>query len=72
MTTVEVVGNKPRLHCRDCPFSTMDAQAFSDHVEVCPVNPVTSHDYRDRVPKLEVVEPLEERVERADEGGRVY
>lgn len=41
MTTVEVESNKPRLQCRDCPFSTMNVQEFSDHIEVCPVDPVT-------------------------------
>lgn len=41
MTTVEVESNKPRLQCRDCPFNTMSVKEFSDHIEVCPVDPVT-------------------------------
>lgn len=47
MTTVEVESNKPSLQCRDCAFSTMSVQEFSDHIETCPVNPV-SHPKEDR------------------------
>lgn len=28
------------VHCRDCDYKTLSAVEFSEHVRVCPINPI--------------------------------
>lgn len=37
---VEVEKPKQEFACKDCPFVGATASEFTDHVRVCPVNPV--------------------------------